>query len=89
LGGFVKPTKKTMENTTESKKWLGIAIRRHERHMKGTEPTTGTDGQISQKLMMEEMKYALKALVDGYVITSIWYDDNIKKFPDKPSSGGM
>ena len=78
-----------MENTTEAKKWLAIAIRRHERHMKGTEPTTGTDGEISQKLMMEEMKYAQKSLVDGWVVTTSWYDQNITKFPDKPSSGGM
>lgn len=75
-----------MENTTESKKWLNIAIRRHERHMAGKEPTTGADGTISQTLMMEEMKYALKALVDGYVVTTTWYDNNIGKFPDKPSS---
>jgi len=74
-----------MENVTEAKKWLGIAIRRHERHMKGTEPT----GETSQKLMMEEMKYAQKALVDGYVVTSLWYDANISTYPDKPSSGGM
>ena len=53
--------------------------------MKGTEPT----GETSQKLMMEEMKYAQKALVDGYVVTTLWYDANIGKFPDKPSSGGM
>lgn len=76
-----------MENTTESKKWLGIAIRRHERHMKGTEPTTGTNGEISQKLMMEEMEYAMKSLVDGWVVTTLWYDQNIDKFPDKPSGG--
>ena len=53
--------------------------------MKGTEPT----GEISQKLMMEEMKYAQKSLVDGWVVTTSWYDQNITKFPDKPSSGGM
>jgi type VI protein secretion system component VasF len=78
-----------MENITEAKMWLEIAIRRHERHMKGTEPTTGTDGEISQNLMMEEMKYALSALVDGFVLTSSWYDENIKKFPDMPSDNEM
>lgn len=78
-----------MENTTEAKKWLGIAIHRHERHMAKQEPTTGTDGEISQKLMMEEMNYAMKSLVDGWVVTTSWYDKNITKFPDKPSSGGM
>lgn len=72
-----------MENIEESKKWLGIAIRRHERHMAGKEPTTGADGEISQKLMMEEMKYALDDLEKGWVVTSAWYDANISKFPDK------
>ena len=78
-----------MENVKDAKKWLGIAIRRHERHMKGTEPTTGDNGEISQRLMMEEMKYAQKSLTDGLVVTTLWYDQNITKFPDKPSSGGM
>ena len=77
-----------MENTTESKKWMSIAIRRHERHMSGTEPTTGNGGEISQKLMMEEMKYAQKSLSGRMVETSVWYDMNITKFPDK-HSGGM
>jgi hypothetical protein len=53
--------------------------------MKGTEPT----GETSQKLMMEEMKYALKSLVEGWVVTTSWYDANITAYPDKPSSGGM
>lgn len=64
-----------------STEWLKIAIRRHERHMAGDEPTTGKDGDISQKLMMEEMKYALKALVDGWVVTTFWYDTNVIKLP--------
>ena len=72
-----------MENTEEAKFWLEIAIRRHERHMNGTEPTEGTDGEISQKLMMEEMMYALKSLENGYAVTSLWYDKNIKELPDK------
>lgn len=75
-----------MENSSEAKKWLNIAIRRHSRHMDGKEPTTGADGEISQKLMMEEMEYALKSLTDGWVVTTIWYDKNVLKFPDKPSS---
>lgn len=69
-----------------SKEWLGIAIKRHERHMAGKEPTTGKDGGVSQKLMMEEMKYALEALVEGGVVTTTWYDNNIDKFPDKAGS---
>ena len=70
-------------NTKLAIQWLGIAIRRHERHMMGIERTTGIDGDISQKLMMEEMKYAMKALVDGFVVSTVWYDLNIVKFPDK------
>lgn len=74
---------------TAAKKWIDIAIRRHERHMKKQEPTTGTDGEISQKLMMEEMVYTKKNIEGNFVTTSYWYDANIGKFPDKPSSGGM
>lgn len=65
-----------------AKNWLSKAIQRHERHMSGKEPTTGGDGEISQKLMMEEMKYALKAL-DGEVSPTDWYTKNVKKFPQK------
>lgn len=71
-------------NIEESKNWLKIAIRRHERHMSGKEPTIGVNGEISQRLMMEEMIYALKTLEKGYVVTGNWYDNNIKKFPDQP-----
>lgn len=69
-----------------SKEWLQIAIRRHERHMAGDEPTDGKDGEISQKLMMEEMKYALDALMGKLIVTSLWYDENIDKFSDQESS---
>ena len=72
-----------------SEKWLWIAIKRHERHMDGKEPTSGADGEISQKLMMEEMKYALKALTNDKVSPSAWYDSNIGKFPDKAGSMAM
>lgn len=70
-----------------SEQWLQIAISRHERHMSGKEPTMGKEGNISQRLMMEEMKYALMALQTGYVVTTNWYDDNAGKFPDKSGSG--
>lgn len=73
-------------NVDDAKEWLSTAIRRHERHMAGKEPTTGSDGEISQKLMMEEMQYALKSLIDGWVVTTAWYDQNVAIFPDKPSS---
>lgn len=72
-----------MANLDEAENWLEIAIRRHSRHMNGEEPTSGAEGEISQKLMMQEMKYALKALTDGMVTTTMWYDANIKKYPDK------
>ena len=74
------------KNITEAQRWLGIAIRRHERHMAKQEPTTGSDGEISQKLMMEEMKNAEKNLDDTFLTTSYWYDENIGKFPDTESS---
>lgn len=72
----------------ETKKWLNKAIRRHERHMDGKEPTTGNEGSISQRLMMEEMKYALISL-DKEVNETSWYKENIKKFPDESSSMNM
>ena len=77
------------QDLAAAKKWIDIAIRRHERHMAKQEPTTGTDGEISQKLMMEEMTYSKKSLDGSFITTSYWYDTNIGKFPDKPSSGGM
>lgn len=42
--------------------WLNRAIARHERHMNGTEPTTGPAGEASQQKMMDEMRAAAKAL---------------------------
>lgn len=72
-----------------AKKWLEIAILRHERHMAGKESTAGKEGEISQKLMMEEMKYALRALYDGYVVTTSWYDENINKRNSHTKSGSM
>lgn len=41
---------------------LDSAIARHERHMNGTEPTTGPEGEQSQQTMMDEMQAALDAL---------------------------
>ena len=70
-----------------AKKWLEIAIRRHERHMAGKEPTDGKEGVISQKLMMEEMMYAKQNLDGSYISTTSWYDDNIWRFMDMPNSG--
>lgn len=45
-------------NVAEAKRWLKKAIARHDRHLKGTEPTD----EESQMKMMTEMRRALKAL---------------------------
>lgn len=47
-----------MINIEEAKKWLGQAIKRHERHMNGSEATS----QKSQMTMMEEMRTAMNHL---------------------------
>jgi hypothetical protein len=67
-------------NMKDTEKWLKKAIERHERHMMGEEPTTGKDGEISQKLMMEEMKMAYKALFSDDVNETAWYKANVGKF---------
>lgn len=56
-----------------AKEWLNKAIQRHERHMNGTENTS----EVSQMLMMDEMKYAMQALTNGYVITTLDYSKNL------------
>jgi hypothetical protein len=63
----------------EAIKWLKKAIDRHERHMMGEEPTDGKEGEISQRLMMEEMKYSLKLLMGGSGDQVKWYFDNLDK----------
>lgn len=45
-----------------AKEWLKEAIDLHEKHMNGTAPTTGADGEKSQQLMMDQMKSAMAAL---------------------------
>lgn len=85
-GNNIPDAKHETRNNAKAEQWLEIAIRRHERHMTGTEPTTGESGEISQRLMMEEMQYALLELTDKFVATTDWYDENITKFPDQPSS---
>lgn len=42
--------------------WLEKAIALHEKHMAGTAPTTGKDGEKSQQTMMDKMKKALASL---------------------------
>lgn len=46
----------------EAKKLLEQAIALHEKHMNGTEPTTGPAGDASQMKMMRMMTRALAAL---------------------------
>lgn len=52
--------KTPMKNS--AKGWLKIAIDRHQRHMDEKEPTEGKEGEMSQMLMMEEMKMAYKGM---------------------------
>lgn len=66
-----------MPNLDNAIMWLQKSISRHERHMMGKEPTTGKDGDISQRLMMEEMQYALRALKGTKEVpASDWYNKN-------------
>lgn len=69
-------------NTKQAEKWLKKAINRHERHMMGEEPVSGKEGDISQKLMMEEMKMAYKALFTNDVKETLWYKENVGKLED-------
>lgn len=71
-------------NMDNSKMWLQKAIDRHERHMMGSEPTDGEMGAISQRLMMEEMMYAMKAMNSNEDINPTkWYQDNMNKMEMK------
>jgi hypothetical protein len=45
--------------------WLKKAIALHKKHMNGTAPTTGSDGEKSQLLMMTQMENALSELETG------------------------
>lgn len=68
----------TMEEKNKiAQKWLKKAIERHKRHMDGDEPTTGENGMVSQKLMMEEMKYAMTAMDGEEVKPSAWYNEHM------------
>ncbi|MDJ0363583.1 DUF935 family protein [Hymenobacter sp. H14-R3] len=50
------------EDVAEATKWLRKAIELHEKHMNGTAPTTGKEGEKSQMEMMTQMKNAFAAL---------------------------
>jgi hypothetical protein len=50
------------DGAKEAAAWLKKAIALHEKHMNGSAPTTGKEGEKSQMLMMEQMKNALSEL---------------------------
>lgn len=49
-------------NIEKASKWLKAAIALHEKHMDGSEPTTGKAGGNSQQKLMDMMMSALSAL---------------------------
>ena len=53
------------DGAKEAAAWLKKAIALHEKHMNGSAPTTGKEGEKSQMLMMEQMKNALAELEGG------------------------
>lgn len=53
------------DGAKEAAAWLKKAIALHEKHMNGSAPTTGKEGERSQMLMMEQMKNALAELDGG------------------------
>lgn len=53
------------DGVKEAAAWLKKAIALHEKHMNGSAPTTGKEGEKSQMLMMEQMKNALAELEGG------------------------
>ena len=55
----------TTDGAAEAIAWLKKAIALHKKHMNGTAPTTGSDGEKSQMLMMTQMKNALSELESG------------------------
>ncbi|MFX4084490.1 DUF2213 domain-containing protein [Sphingobium yanoikuyae] len=55
----------TTDGVAEAIAWLKKAIALHKKHMDGTAPTTGSDGEKSQMLMMTQMKNALSELESG------------------------
>lgn len=75
-------------DTAKAEKSLKDAISLHEKHMKGTAPTTGPDGEKSQMKMMRMMKAALDYLTgkdDGAEKDS----ENSKNKTKASGMGGM
>ena len=54
-------------DTTRAGSFLYAAIKLHMKHMNGTAPTTGKDGEKSQQEMMDMMQSAYKALTGSVV----------------------
>ena len=52
----------TRPDPDKARRYLADAIALHERHMNGTEPTTGPAGEKSQAEMMRLMQQAYEAL---------------------------
>lgn len=68
-----------IDDANTAAEWLKKAIALHEKHMKGEAPTTGKKGEISQQLMMNQMRRALNALTGGggeMVMDAVWNEDD-------------
>ena len=57
--------KRASMDIDEAKKQLEAAIKLHAAHMSGDEPTTGADGEKSQKKLMDQIEAAYRALGSG------------------------
>ena len=62
LGTVCDVRQTNLRGAKEAAAWLKKAIALHEKHMNGSAPTTGKEGEKSQMLMMEQMKNALAEL---------------------------
>lgn len=70
-----------------AEKSLRAAIDLHQKHMDGTEPTTGKDGEKSQMRMMKMMKAALAALTDSGKSDGMGM--NVAAFPEDKRFQGL
>lgn len=91
--GYPEPVEQVSVNAASSKPDVGKAMKSlhdaidlHEKHMDGTEPTTGAEGEKSQMKMMRMMKAALAALGGG---ASKGMAMNVASFPEDRRSAGL
>lgn len=91
--GYPEPVEQVSVNAASSKPDVGKAMKSlhdaidlHEKHMDGTEPTTGAEGEKSQMKMMRMMKAALAALGGG---ASKGMAMNVASFPEDRRSAGF